>query len=230
MKSFTGGGSGGSPARGATVVAFRRVTERPFGWANSSTRPETETAWPGESEGAPEKRTKSPSDVAGSSSGRDDSSQKPGLRVSRSIAVTMPGTPKTQLPSSGERWPAPWIRATVIGPLSTAKTRKVVASWAGLKLSSLTRTSVPRPSGSGGPKAIPSKFSRGIPVSVRSRRSVFFAGTKDAALEASRERRRRSPLRARPRRCARRSRLPRRTAARGRGAGSRRAGEGPTGR
>ena len=47
---------------------------------------------------------------------------------------------------------------------------------------------------------------------------------------ASRQRRRRSPPRARRRRCARRSRFPPRTAARGRGAGSRRAGGGPTGR
>ena len=101
VKSFTGGGSGGSPAREATAVAFRRVTGRPFGWANSSTRPETETAWPGASERAPEKGTKSPSDVAGSSSGRADSSQKPGSRAVLSIAVTTPGTPSD--PASRER-------------------------------------------------------------------------------------------------------------------------------
>jgi hypothetical protein len=128
VKSFTGGGSGGSPASGTAVADFRRVTERLFAWANSSTRPETETAWPTVSEGAPGKRTKTPSEVAGTSSGRVDSSQKPGYFGSRSIAVTMPGTPVTQLPSRGERWPAPWIRATVIGPFSTAKTRNVVGS------------------------------------------------------------------------------------------------------
>ena len=77
---------------------------------NSLTRPATFTASPTVTVGAvvPVK-TKMPSLVCGSLSGLVSCMKYPCADPPVLTAVTTPSTPETALPSSGERWPEPWI-------------------------------------------------------------------------------------------------------------------------
>ena len=107
---------------------------------NSSTRPSTTTGVP--IAGRPPRKTKMPSDVRRSWSGRASCIQKPLLPT----AVTTPGTAATVLPSYGERCRLPWM-SWIRRPSRPATKKLAVASAAiasGGSSASTSLTDAPR--------------------------------------------------------------------------------------